>query len=107
MQTDELTFEDALDFDLFQGDFGTPGDSCLSDKIVKCRKVHTCHICAGAIEPGETARSSKWKFDGELFSYYCCDSCVRAMVCSVNCEYEDEDPIDARYAIGESVKRDR
>ncbi|XOQ10952.1 MAG: CENP-V/GFA domain-containing protein [Serratia liquefaciens] len=107
MPTDEINLEDALDFDLFQGDFGTPGDSCLSDKIVKCRKVHACHICAGNIEPGEIARSSTWKFDGELHSYYCCDPCVKAMVISVNCDYEDEDPIDARYAIGEIAKSDR
>jgi hypothetical protein len=29
------------------------------------------------------------------------------MVISVNCDYEDEDPIDARYAIGEIAKSDR
>lgn len=47
--TPVLDLSDALDFDLFEGDFGEPGDSCLSNKIVTGRGVYVCHICAGGM----------------------------------------------------------
>ncbi|EAN9829204.1 hypothetical protein ET371_00555 [Salmonella enterica] len=90
----------ALDFDLFEGDFGTPFDTELSNKIVTSRGEYKCHICAGEILKGENHRSTTWKFDGELMSYRCCNECCMAMVKSVNCEYEEDDPIEARYALG-------
>ena len=37
---------DALDFYLFEGDFGAPFDIELSNKIVTSRGEYTCHICA-------------------------------------------------------------
>ncbi|EBN6400991.1 hypothetical protein LJK58_000876 [Salmonella enterica] len=92
--------DDALDFDLFEGDFGTPTDTELSNKIVISRGEYKCHICHGSISKGEIHRSAAWKFDGELMSYRCCNECCVAMVKSVNCEYEEEDPIEARYALG-------
>lgn len=104
MTIDKQALEDALDFDLFEGDFGTPGDTELSNKIVTSRGEYKCHICAGEILKGEIHRSSTWKFDGELMSYRCCNSCCAAMVKSVNCEYEEEDPIEARYALGHQRK---
>lgn len=100
MTIDKQALEDALDFDLFAGDFGTPGDTELSNKIVTSRGEYKCHICAGEILKGEIHRSAKWKFDGELMPYRCCNECCVAMVKSVNCEYEEEDPIEARYALG-------
>ncbi|EDT1620314.1 hypothetical protein LS97_002143 [Salmonella enterica subsp. enterica] len=90
----------ALDFDLFEGDFGTPFDTELSNKIVTSRGEYKCHICAGEILKGENHRSTTWKFDGELMSYRCCNECCMAMVKSVNYEYEEDDPIEARYALG-------
>lgn len=36
--------DDALDFDLFEGDFGTPCDTELSNKIVTSRGEYKCHI---------------------------------------------------------------
>ncbi|MFZ1875033.1 MAG: hypothetical protein WAU54_19995 [Chania sp.] len=105
--------EDALDFDLFAGDFGEPGDRCLSNKIVKCRKAHRCHICEGSTVPGEKALSATYVFSGELHSYYCCTACVDAMAKSVTCDYDLEsdedpiDPIDARYALGDEVRANR
>ncbi|AUZ70349.1 MULTISPECIES: hypothetical protein [Citrobacter freundii complex] len=92
--------DNALDFDLFEGDFGTPCDTELSNKIVTSRGEYKCHICAGEILKGENHRSTTWKFDGELMSYRCCNECCVAMVKSVNGEYEEEDPIEARYALG-------
>lgn len=103
---DEL--QDALDFDLFQGDFGEPADTELSNEIVLGRKIYTCFICCEEIQPGEIHRSAKWKFDGDLMSYRCCNACCRAMVQSVNGDYLEtelgEDPIDARYALGEKAR---
>lgn len=97
---EHIDLSDALEFDLFQGDFGTSEDIELSNKIVKSRGVYVCHICAGVIEKGDTHRSTTWKFDGELMSYRCCNTCCVAMVASVNDDYEEDDPIEARYALG-------
>jgi len=98
---------EALDFDLFEGDFGEPGDSELSNKIVTGRGEYTCHICAGQIIKGEIHRSATYKFSGELMSYRCCNACCVAMVGSVTNAYitedddsEIDDPIEARYALG-------
>lgn len=92
--------QDALEFDLFDGDFGEPGDSALTDKIVKGRQKYHCFVCEGDIQPGELHRYSVWKF-GELMTYRCCNECCKAMVISVNDDYEEEDPIDHRYELGE------
>ncbi|CNL31245.1 TPA: hypothetical protein ACTR19_002551 [Yersinia enterocolitica] len=103
----DINLEDALDFDLFEGDIGDGTERCLSDKIVKCRKPHVCYVCGSKIEPGQVARSSTWVFDGELHSYYNCETCVHAMVKSVNSDYDDEDPIHARYEVGEVSRAKR
>ncbi|AXF75525.1 hypothetical protein LU604_14775 [Erwinia tracheiphila] len=96
--------EECLDFDLFQGDFGEPGDCELSNKIVKGQQKYTCFVCDGPIKPGEIHRYTTWKFS-EIFTYRCCNECCVAMVNSINGDYLDtddgEDPIDARYALGE------
>jgi hypothetical protein len=92
--------DSALDFDLFEGDFGEPGDCELTNKIVKGRSAYRCFVCEGGIQPGEIHRYSVWKF-GELNTYRCCNECCIAMVSSVDGDYEDEDPIHARYEIGD------
>ncbi len=97
---DKLMLEDALDFDIFEGDFGTACDIELSNKIVTSRGEYKCHICHGLVLKGEIHRSTTWKFDGELMTYRCCNECCKAMVASVNCEYEEDDPIEARYSLG-------
>lgn len=106
MTTEREQLDDALDFDLFQGDFGEAGDSELSNKIVKGQKEYTCHICAGPIAIGELHRANTWKFDGQLMHYRCCNACCVAAVASVNCDYEENDPIDARYALGDHRRRE-
>lgn len=92
--------EDALEFDLFDGDFGEPGDSELTNKIVRGRQKYRCFVCEGEILPGEFHRYSVWKF-GEIVTYRCCNECCKAMVISVNDDYEDDDPINHRYELGE------
>ncbi|UJL36153.1 IST3 family protein [Pantoea agglomerans] len=98
----------ALDFDLFQGDFGDQDDVELSNKIVTGRKKYTCFVCYGDIQPEEIHRSMVCKFDGELMTYRCCNICCKAMVVSVNGDYleteDGEDPIDARYALGDQLR---
>lgn len=100
MTIDKQALDDSLDFDLFEGDFGTPGDTELSNKIVTSRGEYKCHICSGQILKGEIHRSTTWKFDGELMAYRCCNECCLAMVSSVNGDYEEDDPIEARHALG-------
>lgn len=104
----------ALEFDLFQGDFGSPGDCELSNKVVISRGDYTCFICAGPIVKGEEHRSSRYKFDGEIMGYRCCNTCCIAMASSVTCDYisteddgdsDDVDPIDARYSLGDERRR--
>jgi len=101
--TDKKSLQDALYFDLFDGDFGEPGDSELSNKIVKGRQNYRCFVCEGPITPGELHRYSVWKF-GEINTFRSCNECCKAMVKSVNCDYEDEDPIDHRYSLGEEKR---
>ena len=96
-----VCLDDALDFDLFEGDFGEPGDSELSNRIVKGRGIYRCHVCEGEIAKGEIQRSTVWKFSGELMSYRCCNACCIAMASSVSCDYEEDDPIDERYRLGD------
>lgn len=98
--TDKEAFDDALDFDLFEGDFGMPGGTELSNKIVTSRGEYKCHICSGTISKGEIHRATTWVFDGELMPYRCCNDCCKAMVASVNGDYEENDPIEERYALG-------
>ncbi|MCU2431965.1 hypothetical protein [Enterobacter kobei] len=106
----------ALEFDLFQGDFGSPDDCELTNKIVISRGDYTCHICAGPIVKGEEHRSARYKFDGEIMGYRCCNTCCIAMASSVCCDYigdeddgdsDDVDPIDARYSLGDKRRNHR
>ena len=95
--------ENALSFDLFEGDFGDQGDKILRDKIVKARKPGECHICGQQVKPGTMIRSltARWAADG-LMSYRTCAECTEACARSKAGEYDDEtedDPVDARYAI--------
>lgn len=99
--------QDALDFDLFAGDIGDCYDIELSNKIVKGRKEYACFICRGLIAVGEIHRYAAHKFDGEIMTYRSCNACCVAMVSSVNGDFEEEsgdDPIDARYALGDVIR---
>ncbi|MGO0198168.1 hypothetical protein ACTJOD_24715 [Citrobacter freundii] len=103
---DKQALEDALDFDLFAGDFGDSDDVELSNKIVTGRGEYICFICYGAIAKGESHRYAVHKFDGEIMTYRVCYECCKAMVSSVNYDHSDDtddgqEPIDARYALGE------
>lgn len=90
-----------LDFFLFEGDYGEPGDSELTDKIVKSRCEYICYVCEGKIRVGELHRYSVWKFD-RLTTFRCCNKCCQAMVRSIEDDFDDDDdPINKRFEIGD------
>ncbi|MGL4576888.1 MAG: hypothetical protein ACRCV9_19025 [Burkholderiaceae bacterium] len=70
---------DILDFDPFQGDFGSPGDRVLKNKMGFARKAGECQNCAQEIQPGERVRIMNAVFDGDLMSYRWCALCCAAM----------------------------
>ena len=78
----------ALQFNPFDGDFGAPGDTTLSDKMVTARKEGPCSHCGHTICKGERVRSMSAKFDGQLMSYRWCALCCAAMV---KCQADEED----------------
>ena len=47
-----------------------------SERIVKCRKTHTCYACYKEIEIGEQAICEKGFMDGEPSSSYTCIKCI-------------------------------
>ena len=91
----------ALEFDPFQGDFGSQGDRTLSDRMVKARRAHLCCHCAGPIAVGETHRSRSDIVDGGLMSWRWCAACCVAMVA----ELLGEDNDDVRYPFEDRAAR--
>ena len=71
--------DECLDYNPFEGDFGTPGDVVLRDKFVTARKGGCCVLCLEEIRPGDRVRSLSAVFDGELRSYRWCSACCAAM----------------------------
>ena len=63
----------------FDGDFGSPDDRILKDKMVTARKAGACFLCEREITPGERIRTMAAVFDGELMSYRWCNACCAAM----------------------------
>lgn len=94
------SISEAIGFDPFEGDFGSPGDRTLKDKIVKFRKPHLCHICNGTTAVGEVGRNRVDVFEGELYSFYFCHECCVAMYLA-SLDDCDEETICQRYALGE------
>ena len=68
-----------LRFAPFDGDFGSPGDKVLKDKMGTARKAGQCSDCSQQIQPGERVRLLSARFDGELRSYRWCALCCEAM----------------------------
>lgn len=102
----KVKYEETLDFDLFEGDFGCPSDKQLTNKIVKVRKEHECHICSNNTPIGSYARYDVWIFDGEFMKYYVCQDCLDAIIQYENEEYDEEDeltPIDKRYRLNKHI----
>lgn len=68
-------------YDVFAGDFGSPGDRLLQDSIVTAAKTHKrrCHMCGGVILKGERHRVRFEIVDGEMQGYRWCFLCCLAM----------------------------
>ena len=79
---DRLDEADVLACNPFEGDFGSPNDRTLRDKMVTARKAGECHLCGQQIQPGTRTRSMTAIFDGELASYRWCNACCAAMALS-------------------------
>ena len=88
-----------LDFDPFEGDFGSPGDRTLSDAMVKARKGHTCWHCKGPIQPGDIYRKRCDIVDGQMEHAKWCALCCEAMVEELKIAHGDidDDELDERY----------
>jgi hypothetical protein len=75
----EFDEELCLQVNPFEGDFGTPADRCLKDKVGIARKPGPCSLCGQEIQPKERIRMAAYIFDGEMHSYRWCSSCCSAM----------------------------
>ena len=70
---------DVLAVNPFEGDFGSPGDRTLKNKMVTARKEGECHLCGGKTVPGTRIRVMTEKFEGRLEYYRWCNECCVAM----------------------------
>jgi hypothetical protein len=86
----------------FEGDFGSPGDKVLKDKIVTARKSGTCCLCLQEIIPGERVRTLAAIFDGEMRSYRWCSECCEALAASWT---DDGRAWEERVRIGNDIGR--
>lgn len=80
----------------FEGDFGSPDDRILKDKIVTARKDGECHLCNQQIQPRTRIRTMTAVFDGELMSFRWCTACCAAMAKSL---YDDGEAWEERAAL--------
>lgn len=80
-----------LSFAPFDGDFGEPGDTILSNKMVVARKEGPCSHCGGHILKGERVRSMSAKFC-DFMRYRWCASCCDVMAaCHLHEESDDDE----------------
>ena len=85
-------FADALDFDVFDGDFGDQGDTCLENRLVIAKQDHIggCSECGGDCLKGTVNRVMKWAFEQDGFmSYRYCEKCMNEMVRKFSCDEDD------------------
>ncbi len=91
-----------LEFDPFEGDFGVPGDTVLSNSMVIARKPGPCSHCGLTICKGERVRRQNSKFDGELMTHRWCALCCAAMAV-----YDAQTEDDDRDALPDYERRSR
>ncbi len=73
---------DALQTDMFAGDWGDGTERCLENKIVMGRVSAPCSWCGLPTKPKTHHRTLKMIFDGEIMFYRYCESCCKAMAAS-------------------------
>ena len=65
-----------IDCGFYGGDFDG-GERCHTEKLVKCRNVHTCSYCKDEINPGQYAlRENAIIDDLGWCSCYTCTKCI-------------------------------
>lgn len=64
-----------LDCGFYDGDMDV-NIECHKEKIVKCRKEHTCSTCKRTIKVGEQALYENGFMDGKPVSSYTCLECI-------------------------------
>lgn len=89
---------DCLKCNPFEGDFGSPGDKVLKDKIVTARNGGTCGMCLQKIQLGERVRTLAAIFDGAMRHYRWCEKCCEAMAASWT---DDGRAWEARVRLGD------
>ena len=87
---------ECLKYDPFEGDFGSPSDVILKDKIGFARKSGECHICTHDIVKGEKIRMLTAVFDGTLVRYHWCSECCAAMAATWS---DDFAALDERFSL--------
>lgn len=92
----EFSDDDCLRINPFEGDFGSPGDRVLKDKIGVARKAGECHDCGQQIQPGERVRMRTEISDGDLMSFRWCRACCYAMAKSMS---DNGEAWEARIAL--------
>jgi hypothetical protein len=66
--------------------------SCYKEKLVKCRKIHTCASCEKEIKIGDYALNETGFMDGMGVSAYTCTKCIEEWLEeSGQIETDDED----------------
>ena len=96
----EFSENDCLACGPFDGDFGSPDDRILKDKMVTARKGGECFLCEQEILPGERIRVMAAVFDCELMSYRWCNACCAAMA---KMWLDDGEPYDFDYVAEQTV----
>lgn len=74
--------EDILCYNPFDGDFGSPGDRILKDRLVVANKEHVCFLCKKEIKKGSINRVRADISDGEFMHFRWCQECCGAMAMS-------------------------
>lgn len=84
------TDESILAFDPFDGDFGEPGDTVLSNKMVVAAKEHECCHCKNTIAKGERHRCQVGKY-GDFMTHRWCAGCCDLMARIVAADEHTDD----------------
>lgn len=96
---------DALQEDMFAGDFGDGTERCLENKIVHGRTVTACSWCGLPTKAKTHHRVMLWIFDGGFCRYRYCESCCRAMAASQR--LDEPDILEMRMDLAQRMRERR
>jgi hypothetical protein len=64
------------DCGFYDGDMEGKEIACYKERLVKCRKIHTCYSCQKEIANGEYAVCETGFMDGKSTTCYTCARCI-------------------------------